>query len=186
MDKRSARLELSVIKLFPKLLSSVFFDPLTFLVDKSSDFKNLIFLLKHSILTKMFLNDFTALDHPYLLRRFELRYQLLSYLMNVRFSLQRRVYSRAYSVDNLFASANWLEREVWDMFGVVFIKNTKEIRRILTDYGFQGFPLRKDFPVTGFFQVRYSEKKKRLIYFPLRVAEVSSKIARNVDNTNFE
>jgi len=163
-------------------MSSVFLVPITVLTFSANEFKNLIFLFKNSILTKSFLNDFTALDHPYLINRFELRYQLLSYLMSNRFSLQRRVHSRAYSVDNLFESANWLEREVWDMFGVVFVKNTKEIRRILTDYGFQGFPLRKDFPVTGFFQVRYSEKKKRLIYFPLKVAELSLRSARNVDN----
>lgn len=182
MDKRRTRLELTFPSLFPKLLSSIFFDPFTLLTDRPVEFKNLIFLLKHSFLVKSFLNDFTAMDHPYLIRRFELKYQLLSYLFSVRFSLQRRVSSRAYSVDNLFESANWLEREVWDMFGVVFVRNTKEIRRILTDYGFQGFPLRKDFPVTGFFQVRYSEKKKRLIYFPLKVAELSLRTARNVDN----
>lgn len=179
MVKRSSRLELTIPHLFPKLISSVFLDPITII---ALNFNSLIFALKNSVATKFFLNDFTAADHPYLLKRFELKYQLLSYIYSIRFNLQRRVHSRATSVDNLFSSANWLEREVWDMFGVIFINNTKELRRILTDYGFQGFPLRKDFPLSGFVQIRYSEKKKRLIYFPIRVAELGLKSARNISN----
>lgn len=180
MVKRRTRLELTLSFFFPKFLTAVFVEPFTLMTDIS--FKNIIFPLKHSIALKCFLNDFTASDHPYLLKRFELKYQLLSYVYNIRFNLQRRVHSQCLSVDNLFESANWLEREVWDMFGVIFINNTKEIRRILTDYGFYGFPLRKDFPLTGFVQIRYSEKKKRLIYFPIKMADTPVRTARNIDN----
>lgn len=183
MDQRSTRLELTYKKLYPKFISSVLSSPATIIVSSSSAFMNIVFLLKNSLLHQSYLNDLTALDHPYLARRFELQYQLLNYVFASRVQIQKRVISKTNSVDRLFSSANWLEREAWDMFGVGFIFNTKDLRRILTDYGFQGFPLRKDFPVTGFLQIRYSEKKKRLVYVSIRLAELALKFSRNINNT---
>ena len=73
-------------------------------------------------------------------------------------------------LNTIFKSASWYEREVWDMFGI-FFSNHNDLRRILTDYGFDGFPFRKDFPQTGFLEVRYDDKQKRVIYEPLEVAQ---------------
>ena len=74
------------------------------------------------------------------------------------------------SLNSLFPSANWLERETWDMFGV-FFKNHPDLRRILTDYGFEGFPLRKDFPLSGYTEVRYDDEKKRVVLEPLQITQ---------------
>ena len=74
------------------------------------------------------------------------------------------------SIESIFKSANWFEREVWDMFGVYFL-NHPDLRRILTDYGFEGYPLRKDFPLSGYTQVRYDEELKRVILEPLELTQ---------------
>ena len=71
---------------------------------------------------------------------------------------------------NIYKAANWLEREIWDMFGIFFV-NHKDLRRILTDYGFEGYPLRKDFPLSGFLEVYYNELKKRVIYKPINLSQ---------------
>jgi NADH/F420H2 dehydrogenase subunit C len=104
--------------------------------------------------------------------RFEVVYFLLSYSRSerllVRVSLDSEV--ELPSVSSVFSSAVWLEREIWDMFGL-FFKNHPDLRRILTDYGFRGFPLRKDFPISGYTEVRYSEKRKRVIVKPLQLTQ---------------
>jgi NADH:ubiquinone oxidoreductase subunit C len=113
-------------------------------------------------------------DYPTQEKRFELVYLLLS--------LSNREVSRILvktaidpltsvaSVVDLWPSANWFERETWDMFGI-FFENHLDLRRILTDYGFDGYPLRKDFPLSGFFEVRYHDAKKRVIYEPLQLSQ---------------
>lgn len=116
--------------------------------------------------------DIWGVDYIGTTSRFEINYLLLST------SNQMRVIVRTYvaendglkSVTSLFKSAAWLEREVWDMYGVLFFENL-DLRRILTDYGFEGHPLRKDFPLSGFSEVRYDDSDKRVVYEPLEVSQ---------------
>lgn len=104
--------------------------------------------------------------------RFEVIYQLLSIRYNSRLTVKVRTSETnpIESVTALFASASWFEREVWDMFGVYF-SNHPDLRRILSDYGFQGHPLRKDFPLTGYVEVRYDDEEKRLVVEPVRLGQ---------------
>ena len=116
--------------------------------------------------------DIVAADYPSSENRFKIYYLLLSHEKNLRvkvlitFNLENKI----PSITKLFPSANWMEREVFDMYGIKF-KNHPDMRRILTDYGFVGHPLRKDFPLTGFNEVRYSEKDKKVIYEPVKLEQ---------------
>jgi NADH-quinone oxidoreductase subunit C len=116
--------------------------------------------------------DLTAVDHPDQAERFEVVYNLLSLKLNqrVRVKLVTDERTPVASVSGVFSSAIWLEREAWDMFGIFFADHP-DLRRILTDYGFEGHPLRKDFPLTGFKQVRYSEEQKRVVYEPVNLRQ---------------
>jgi len=116
--------------------------------------------------------DITAVDYPTKHDRFEVVYNLLSINFNQRIRIKIRTDENTTvpSVTKQFASAIWLEREVWDMYGIVFEGN-EDLRRILTDYGFEGHPLRKDFPLTGFVEVRYSETEKRVVYEPVSLPQ---------------
>ncbi len=124
--------------------------------------------------------DIAGVDYPEKDERFQLVYLFLSHEKNIRIKIIIKFQS-THSVNSLtkiFPSANWMEREVFDMYGVKF-KNHPDLRRILTDYGFKGHPLRKDFPLTGFNEVRYSEKEKKVIYEPV-------KLEQNYRNFDFE
>ena len=116
------------------------------------------------------LSDLTAVDFPERPERFDVVYQMLSVNNNMRL----RIITRADegdivpSVIGLFRSADWAEREVWDMFGIYF-SGHPDMRRLLTDYGFEGHPLRKDFPLTGYVEVRYSDTERRVIYEPVHL-----------------
>ena len=126
------------------------------------------------------LMDIAGVDYPEDEKRFELIYLFLSLEYNIRIKLLIKFESK-YSINSLtkiFPAANWMEREVFDMYGIKF-KNHPDLRRILTDYGFKGHPLRKDFPLTGFNEVRYSEKEKKVIYEPV-------KLEQNYRNFDFE
>ena len=124
--------------------------------------------------------DIAGVDYPENEKRFELIYLFLSHEHNLRIKLLIRfqINQSIVSLTKIFPSANWMEREVFDMYGVKF-KNHPDLRRILTDYGFKGHPLRKDFPLTGFNEVRYSEKEKKVIYEPV-------KLEQNYRNFDFE
>ena len=124
--------------------------------------------------------DIAGVDYPENEKRFELIYLFLSHENNTRIKLLTRfeLDQTINSITKIFPSANWMEREVFDMYGVKF-KNHPDLRRILTDYGFKGHPLRKDFPLTGFNEVRYSEKDKKVIYEPV-------KLEQNYRNFDFE
>jgi NADH-quinone oxidoreductase subunit C len=124
--------------------------------------------------------DIAGVDYPENERRFELVYLFLSHELNIRIKvlIKFQVEQTINSITKIFPSANWMEREVFDMYGVKF-KNHPDLRRILTDYGFKGHPLRKDFPLTGFNEVRYSEKEKKVIYEPV-------KLEQNYRNFDFE
>ena len=114
--------------------------------------------------------DITAVDYPEKEKRFKLVYLLLSHENNLRVSINLNINETTHvpSITKIFPSANWMEREVFDMYGVSF-KDHPDLRRILTDYGFEGYPLRKDFPLTGHTEVRYSEKHKKVISEPVKL-----------------
>ena len=116
--------------------------------------------------------DITAVDYPEKEQRFKIVYLLLSHENNLRIIINANVDEKAEvpSLIKIFPSANWMEREVFDMYGITF-KNHPDLRRILTDYGFKGFPLRKDFPLTGHSEVRYSEDMKKVIYEPVKLEQ---------------
>jgi len=124
--------------------------------------------------------DIAGVDYPDQEKRFQLVYLFLSHENNLRIKLliKFEINQAIDSITKIFPSANWMEREVFDMYGVKF-KNHPDLRRILTDYGFKGHPLRKDFPLTGFNEVRYSEKEKKVIYEPV-------KLEQNYRNFDFE
>ena len=118
------------------------------------------------------LTDLTAVDYPNRPYRFELVYQLLSITHNRRIRVLVSVPEGEVvpSVLPVFNSANWAEREVWDMFGIFFAGHP-DLRRLLTDYGFEGHPLRKDFPLTGYVEVRYDDTQRRVIYEPVHLVQ---------------
>ncbi len=114
--------------------------------------------------------DITAVDYPDQEKRFKIVYLLLSHQNNLRIIINVYVDEKIIipSITKIFPSANWMEREVFDMYGLSF-SDHPDLRRILTDYNFKGFPLRKDFPLTGHNEVRYSEDKKKVIYEPVKL-----------------
>ena len=123
--------------------------------------------------------DIAGVDYPEDEKRFNLIYLFLSHENNFRIKLlvKFQINQIITSIVKIFPSANWMEREVFDMYGIKF-KNHPDLRRILTDYNFKGHPLRKDFPLTGFNEVRYSEKEKKVVYEPV-------KLEQNYRNFNF-
>lgn len=116
--------------------------------------------------------DITAVDYPERDRRFDVVYHFLSMYENhrVRVRTEAREQDMIPSITGVFSSANWFEREVFDMFGLLFTGHP-DLRRILTDYGFRGHPLRKDFPTTGYTEVRYDEAQKRVVYEPVKLVQ---------------
>lgn len=135
-----------------KVDSSVLIDVLQILIEKD--------LYKFSMLIDLF-----AVDYPARQNRFEVNYNLLSISNNYRINLKVDIAEEKAlpSVVKLYSAAGWFEREVWDMYGIKFTGNP-DLRRILTDYGFEGHPLRKDFPLTGYKEVRYDFEKKKVVY----------------------
>ena len=142
---------------------------------------NVIFFLKSNDKLKFRqLIDIAGVDYPEEEKRFNLVYLLLSHEKNMRIkiSINFEIGKKIPTLTKIYPSANWMEREVFDMYGVEFIDHP-DLRRILTDYNFEGHPLRKDFPLTGFNEVRYSEKEKKVIYEPV-------KLEQNYRNFDFE
>ena len=116
--------------------------------------------------------DIAGVDYPEEEKRFKLVYLLLSHEKNtrVKISINLELGTKIPSITKIFPSANWMEREVFDMYGVEFIDHP-DLRRILTDYNFEGYPLRKDFPLTGFNEVRYSESEKKVVYEKVKLEQ---------------
>ncbi len=138
-----------------------------------SNILNVVLFLKTNSETKFRqLIDITAVDYPEKDRRFKLVYLLLSHENNQRVIIDFYVKENEIisSVTSIFPSANWMEREVFDMYGIEF-KDHPNLRNILTDYNFKGHPLRKDFPLTGHKEVRYSENEKKVIYEPVKLEQ---------------
>jgi NADH-quinone oxidoreductase subunit C len=132
----------------------------------------IIFLKSHDKLKFRQLIDIAGVDYPEEEKRFSLIYLMLSHEKNIRIkvSINFEIGKKIPTLTKVYPSANWMEREVFDMYGVEFIDHP-DLRRILTDYNFEGHPLRKDFPLTGFTEVRYSEKEKKVIYEPVKLEQ---------------
>ncbi len=139
----------------------------------NEDLPDVILFLKTNKDTKFKqLIDITAVDYPENSKRFKMVYLFLSHQFNQRIIISSLINENEVvpSLTKIFPSANWMEREVFDMYGVKF-KDHPDLRRILTDYGFEGYPLRKDFPLTGHNEVRYSEDEKKVIYEPVKLEQ---------------
>jgi len=152
--------------------SKIYHDQL-YLKISSADLINVTLFLKTNKNTKFRqLIDITAVDYPENPKRFKIVYLLLSHEFNQRILISYSIRDKELipSLTTIFPSANWMEREVFDMYGVKF-KDHPDLRRILTDYGFEGHPLRKDFPLTGHTEVRYSEDEKKVINEPVKLEQ---------------
>jgi len=181
MEKRSIRvgimlykkLGLYLIKILPGIDKIIIEESSCIIEIKKEWLYTIMEILKTNINTYMVtLLDIWCVDFPEKNKRFQINYLLGSLKFNFRIII--RVYiienEGLETVSTLYSSANWLEREVWDMFGIFFKKN-KDLRRILTDYGFEGFPLRKDFPMSGFVEIRYDDTDKKIIQELLEVSQ---------------
>ena len=139
----------------------------------SNDITDVIHFLKNNENTNFKqLIDITAVDYPENEKRFKLVYLLLSHEFNIRILIDCFINENEIppSLTKIYPAANWMEREVFDMYGIQF-KDHPDLRRILTDYNFNGYPLRKDFPLTGHKEVRYSEDEKKVIYEPVKLEQ---------------
>ena len=143
------------------------------IVNNKSDIVSIIKFLKDN--EKLFFNqliDITAIDYPSRELRFEIVYLLLSFKLNQRILIKTSINENdnLESISSIHKSANWYERECYDLFGINFL-NHPDLRRIMTDYNFEGHPLRKDFPLTGHNEVRYSEKEKKIVYEKVKLSQ---------------
>ena len=151
-------------------ISKINFGQLFIEIDIEALYSTILYLKTNNKCRFKQLIDITAVDYPKKTKRFKLVYLLLSHENNLRILININIDEKTHvpSITKIFPSANWMEREVFDMYGVSF-KDHPDLRRILTDYGFKGYPLRKDFPLTGHTEVRYSEEHKKVIYEPVKL-----------------
>jgi NADH-quinone oxidoreductase subunit C len=181
MAKRGARMGVKDLKIFSCFIlgmlpgiRKIVLHPNLLIITLSHDSleRSLLLLRANQRLKFSLLMDIWVVDRLNEQPRFELNYLLLSLKLNFRLIIRVTVFEQqgVSSVLHIFNSAGWLEREVWDMFGILF-HNNPDLRRILTDYGFEGHPLRKDFPLSGFAEVRYDDGDKRVVYEPLEIAQ---------------
>jgi NADH-quinone oxidoreductase subunit C len=149
---------------------SIAFDQLTVDVDAGKIVDVVRFLRDDPGCRFINLTDVTAVDYPGRARRFDVVYHLLSPTHNARIRLRAEAgeTTQVPSIITVFPGADWFERETYDLYGVIFTGHP-DMRRLLTDYGFDGHPLRKDFPTTGFVEVRYDDQEKRVLYEPVRL-----------------
>ena len=150
--------------------SQINFDQLFIDVEVEDIISTILFLKTNEKCKFKQLIDITAVDYPQREKRFKIVYLLLSHENNLRIIISAHIDEKETvpSIIKIFPSANWMEREVFDMYGISF-KDHPDLRRILTDYGFEGHPLRKDFPLTGHTEVRYSEEKKKVVSEPVKL-----------------
>tara|TARA_Y100000590_G_scaffold318729_1_gene360659 strand:+ start:347 stop:949 length:603 start_codon:yes stop_codon:yes gene_type:complete len=152
--------------------SEISFNQLFINVEVDNLISTILFLKTNKKCKFKQLIDITAVDYPDREKRFKIVYLLLSHEENLRVIISTNIDEKTIlpSILKIFPSANWMEREVFDMYGIKF-KDHPDLRRILTDYGFEGFPLRKDFPLTGHTEVRYSEDKKKVVSEPVKLEQ---------------
>ena len=151
-------------------ISKINFGQLFIEIDIEALYSTILYLKTNNKCRFKQLIDITAVDYPEKEKRFKLVYLLLSHENNLRILININIDEKTHvpSITKIFPSANWMEREVFDMYGISF-KNHPDLRRILTDYGFEGYPLRKDFPLTGHTEVRYSEEHKKVVSEPVKL-----------------
>jgi NADH-quinone oxidoreductase subunit C len=151
---------------------SVAFGELTVTANAADIIKVITFLREDPRCQFVSFIDITAVDWPAREQRFDVVYHLLSPYQNtrVRVKVMTDEVTPVPSIISVFPGADWFERETWDLYGVMFTGHP-DMRRLLTDYGFEGHPLRKDFPMTGFVEVRYDDEQKRVLYEPVRLAQ---------------
>jgi len=163
-----------LIKLFPTIIitNQLIKNELILVVPVVLINKILLILRDHTNCQFKILSDICAIDYIQLHNRFAIVYNLLSLRYNYRIIIKTFISDIIFvpSISNIYNAANWYEREIWDLFGI-FFSNHPDLRRILTDYGFKGHPLRKDFPLTGYIEIRYDELKKNIIYEPLSLSQ---------------
>ncbi|KAK9466554.1 hypothetical protein V1512DRAFT_247766 [Lipomyces arxii] len=163
-----------VMTAMPKFVQkfSVWKDELTIYIAPSAVVPVLTFLRDHTAAQFKAVMDITAADYPSRTHRFDVVYNLLSVRNNSRIRVKTYASETTPvpSATGLYEGANWYERETYDLFGVYFVDHP-DLRRIMTDYGFEGHPLRKDFPLTGYTEIRYDEEKKRIVYEPLELTQ---------------
>jgi len=151
-------------------ISKINFGQLFIEIDIEALYSTILYLKTNNKCRFKQLIDITAVDYPEKEKRFKLVYLLLSHENNLRILININIDEKTHvpSITKIFPSANWMEREVFDMYGISF-KDHPDLRRILTDYGFKGYPLRKDFPLTGHTEVRYSEEHKKVVSEPVKL-----------------
>jgi NADH/F420H2 dehydrogenase subunit C len=158
----------SLTKMLPVISSTFANEELVLVVDKKYIKPVLFFLRDHTSCQYKILTSIAGVDYPEREQRFEVAYDLLSLKYNHR--IRVKVFTDEYTPVNstvpIYNASSWWEREIWDMYGVFFTDHP-DLRRILTDYGFEGHPMRKDFPLSGYTEVRYDDSKKRVICEPL-------------------
>jgi NADH-quinone oxidoreductase subunit C len=160
------------------LASTVAFDELTITVRAEHIVKVLTFLRDDKECSFKQLIDLCGADYPERTRRFDVVYHLISYTLNqrIRVKVETDADTPVPSAIDVYPAAGWFEREAWDMYGIFFADHP-DLRRMLSDYGFQGHPLRKDFPVSGYVECRYSEEEGRIVYEPVQLTQ---------ENRNFD
>ena len=163
-----------LLSCLPKFIQqfSVWKDELTIYIPPAGVLPVISFLKYHTAAEYTMVADITAVDYPTRSHRFEIVYNLLSVRHNSRIRVKTYAdeTTPVPSITSLYDGANWYEREVYDLFGVFFVGHP-DLRRIMTDYGFDGHPLRKDFPLTGYTEIRYDEEKKRIVVEPLELTQ---------------
>jgi len=154
------------------LSTDMAFDELTINIVRDEVVNVMRFLKEDSQCQFFSFIDACGVDYPARPERFDVVYHLLSPTRNVRIRIKLTTdeKSTVKSICEVFPGADWFEREAYDMYGILFVGHP-DLRRLLTDYGFEGYPLRKDFPVTGFVEVRYNEELKRVVYEPVKLTQ---------------
>nr|YP_006280860.1 NADH dehydrogenase subunit 9 [Cyanophora paradoxa]ADW79214.1 NADH dehydrogenase subunit 9 [Cyanophora paradoxa] len=163
-----------ITKIIPRLIKDVFIinNELILIVENNNLNSTLFFLKYHTYTQYKVLCDITAVDFLDRIERFEVVYQFLSvsYASRLRIKVNLKETELINSISTLYPCANWYEREIWDLFGIFFM-NHPDLRRILTDYGFEGHPLKKDFPLSGYLEVRYDDIVKQVICEPVDITQ---------------
>ena len=152
--------------------AEVLLNELVLRIERRDTVKVMTFLRDDAMCQFQQLMDITAADYPQREERFDVVYNLLSLRHNhrIRIKLSTDEDSAVPSITGVYTVANWFEREIWDLFGV-FFSDHPDLRRILTDYGFEGHPMRKDFPLTGYVEMRYDDEQKRVVYEPVKLQQ---------------
>lgn len=161
-----------LLKILPIINYTIYKNEICLNISPNKLIPILFFFKNHTNSQFKILSEICAVDYINNEKRFEIIYNLLSLRFNSRLKIKIKIneFEPIDSIIEIYKAANWCEREVWDMFGIVFV-NHPDLRRILTDYGFEGHPLRKDFPLSGFLEVFYNELKKRVVYEPINLSQ---------------